>query len=137
MKKQLTKAISKKVFTFLFVAFVSCTMSTSLYALPDTTENKGAEITYKGIVDKKLAFNVNYKNELSQNFQLTIKNDQDQIIYSNQFDAKPFNKTMLFSDFPDNSRLTFLITIGKREFSQAFEINSHVTTVEEYIVKGI
>ena len=62
MKKQFTTGVSKKVFTFLFAAIISCTASKNLYALPDSIQGKGAEITYQGIHDKKLAFNVSYKN---------------------------------------------------------------------------
>ena len=138
MKKQLTKAISKKVFTFLFVVVISCTMSQSVYALPDTLAiSKGAEITYKGLSDKNLVFSVNYKNELAEPFELLIKNDQNEIIYVKQFDAKPLNRTLLFSEVPENCKLTFVITSGKKAISQSFEINAHIRTVEEFIVKGI
>ncbi|MCW3114068.1 MAG: hypothetical protein JWR18_2464 [Segetibacter sp.] len=137
MKKQLIKAISKRVFTLFFAGFILCSGSQSVFAADESTKSKGVEVTYQGLRDKKLVFNVNYKNELSQPFQLTIKNDQDQIIYIKQFDAKPLNTTMLFSEFPENGKLTFLILSGKKEISQAFEINSEVRTVEELIVKGI
>jgi hypothetical protein len=137
MKKQLTSTISKKVFTILFVAFISCTHSQDLYAFTDSTVNKSVEITYQGLHEKKLAFNVNYKNNLSQSFELIIKNDQDQIIYAKHFDGKPLNKTMLFSEYPENCKLTFSILSGRKELSQSFEINSQVRTVEEFIVKGI
>ncbi|MCW3079972.1 hypothetical protein [Segetibacter sp.] len=137
MKKQSTKAISTKVFTFLFAVLVSCTFAQKTYALPDSTTVKGVEVTYQGLRDKKLVFIVNYKNDLSQPFQLTVRNDQDQIIYASKFDAAPLNKTMLFSEFPENSKLTFLITAGKEKITQAFQINTQVRTVEEFIVKGI
>lgn len=137
MKKQSTKAISKKVFTFLFAVLVSCTLAQKTYALHDRTTGKGVEVTYQGLRDKKLAFNVNYKNESGQPFQLTIRNDQDQIIYLSKFETTPLNKTMLFSEFPDNSKLTFLITSGKQKIKQTFQINTEVKTVEEFIVKGI
>jgi hypothetical protein len=44
---------------------------------------------------------------------------------------------MLFSEYPENCKLTFSILSGRKELSQSFEINSQVRTVEEFIVKGI
>lgn len=137
MKKQLIKPFSTRVFALFFAGFILFSGSQSVFAADDSTKNKGAEITYQGLRDKKLVFNVNYKNEISQPFQLTIKNDQHQIIYVKHFDAKPLNTTMLFSEFPENGKLTFSIISGKKEISQAFEINSEVRTVEELIVKGL
>jgi hypothetical protein len=134
VKKQ---SISTKVFTFLFAVLVSCTFAQNTYAFPDSTSGKGVEVTYQGLQDKKLVFHVNYKNELAQPFQLTIRNDQDQIIYATKFESTPLNKTLLFSEFPETSRLTFLITTGKEKIAQSFEINTQVKTVEEFIVKGI
>jgi hypothetical protein len=135
MKKQLTTAISKAFCTALFVVFVS--LSQSAYALPDSSINKEAEVTYQGLNDRKLMFNVSYRNESADPLQLTIKNDLGEIIYSRQFESKPLNKTMLFSEFPENSKLTFVITAGKKEMSQTFQINAEVKTVEEFVVKGL
>lgn len=136
MKKQfLTRAISKGIFTVAFIAIFS--MSQNVYALPDKPVNKEAEITYRGSTDNKLMFNINYKNELAEKFFLTIKNELGEIIYSKQYESKPLNKTMSFSEFPENGKLTFVIATGKKEFSQTFSINSQVKTVEEFIVKGI
>ncbi len=138
MKKQSMHAISKKVFTVIIAAAISGVMAQSSYALPDKNSAKGFDISYTGRHDKGLAFNVNYKNELSEPFELIVKNDQDQVIYSEQYAAKAFNKSMIFSELPDNCKLTFSIVVGKKQVStQTFEIKSQVKTVEEYIVKGI
>lgn len=137
MKKQLTKAISKKVFTLFFTAFVLCGASQSSYALPDSTPAKGAEIVYKGLQDRKLVFIINYRNEAAETFQLIVKNDQNEILYFKEYDGKPLNTKMLFSEVPENCKLIFSIKTGKKEVSQAFEINTQVKTVEEFIVKGI
>lgn len=137
MKKQLTKAISKKVFTLFFTAFVLCGGSQRSYALPDSTPAKGAEIVYKGLQDRKLVFIINYRNEAAETFQLIVKNDQNEILYFKEYDGKPLNTKMLFSEVPENCKLIFSIKTGKNEVSQAFEINTQVKTVEEFIVKGI
>lgn len=141
MKKQSINAVSKKVFSFLLIVIVSVGISPLAFAATggsdkDSNKNKVVEITYQGAREKNLVFNVNYKNELAQPFQLTITNDHYQVIYSQQFDAKPLNRTILFSELPENCKLIFRIISGKKEISQAFEINSQVKTVEEYVVKS-
>ncbi|MGI8635599.1 MAG: hypothetical protein ACR2KZ_09375 [Segetibacter sp.] len=83
MKKQLTKAISRTFCTVLFVVFVS--MSQNVYALPDSAINKEPEVSYRGVSDQKLMFNVSYRNESADVIQLTIKNDLGEIIYSRHF----------------------------------------------------
>ena len=140
MKKQSINAISNKVFTFLFVAFLlTGTVSMANPQVRDTTVNsaKGAEISYEGLRGKQLVFNVAYKNGLSESFQLIIKNDFEEVIYFKAFDAQPLNTKLFFSEIPENCKLTFLIKTGKKEISQAFKISSEVKTVEEYVVKGL
>src|SRR5437763_3426090 len=135
MKNKLTKKVSKKVYA-LFLAALLCGASLQSFALPDNKANKAADIVYKGMQDNKLVFTVNYSNELAQPFQLVVKNDQNEILYARQFDGKPLNTRMLFTEVPQNCKLTFLIRTGKKEVAQAFEINTQVKTVEEFIVKG-
>ncbi len=138
MKKQSSRSISKTVITLILAGIISGFTSQSVYALPDKIPGKGVEVTYTGTRGKSLVFNVNYKNELSQPFDLTIRNDQNEIIYIEHYDAKPLDRSFLFSDVPENCKLTFHLTAGKKEkLTQTFEIKSQVKTVEEYIVKGI
>lgn len=137
MKKQLFKAISKRVSTVVLAVLILTAASQKSFALPNVPFSKSAEISYKGFKDNKLVFNVNYKNEFAQPFQLVIKNEQNEVIYSQPFAAQPLNTTLLFSEVPEKTRLTFLIKTGKKEVSQSFEINTQVKTVEEYIVKGL
>lgn len=140
MKKQLTKAISKKVFTLFFAAFIFVAQSASAYAQKtgDTsTAQRGAEISYEGVQGKNLIFNVAYKNELAEPFQLIITNDFNDVLYLKEYNSQPLNTKLSFTEVPENCKLTFSIKTGKKELSQAFKINSRVKTVEEYIVKGI
>lgn len=136
MKKQISiKAISKKAFPVLLFAILS--MTQSAYALPGTSVNKEPEITYKGVSDKKLMFNINFKNEAAQPLHLTIKNEAGEVIYATQFESKPLNKTIVFPEFPESGKLTFVMSAGKKEVAQTFQINAQVKTVEEFTVKGI
>jgi hypothetical protein len=137
MKKQSTKAISKKAVAFTLSFFLFCGISQNLYALPDDVPNKAAEISYKGLQDNRLVFNVNYNNESGEPYQLLVKNDENFILYAKQFKGKALNTRMLFTEVPQKCKLVFVIKTGKKEVSQSFEIDTQVKTVEEFIVKGI
>jgi len=139
MKKQLTNAIQKKVFTLL-VAFVIVFSSTvTSYALPDRPSKvaKNAEISYKGLQDKSLVFKVDYKNESAQPFELVIKNEFNDIIFAKKFNASPLNTDVYLSDVPESCKLSFTIRSGKKDFTQTFEINTKTKIVEEFLVKGV
>jgi len=112
-----------------------CASSQSLNA--GDTVNKGAESSYKVLKDKNLVFKIDYKNELSEAFQVVIKNDHNDVIYLKQFDAKPLNATLLFTEVPENCTLSFFIRTGKKEVAQAFKIDTEIKTGQEYIVKGL
>ena len=132
MKMQSTHAISRKVFSLILAAVISGLMPQTVSAHPGKTLGKGVEITYAGTRDKGVIFNVNYKNELSQPFQLTVRNEQNDVLYIEQYGATVLHKSILFSEVPENCKLTFSIVVGRKEFSsQTFEIKSHVKTVEE------
>lgn len=139
MKKQLTNAIEKKAFTLLLAFVTIFCSSVKSYALPDRPSNtaKSAEISYKGLQDKSLVFKVDFKNESAQLFELVIKNDFNDIIYSRKFSAKPLNTDVYLSDVPESCKLSFIIRTGKKDYTQSFEIDTKTKTLQEYLVKGI
>ncbi len=137
MKKQSAGVISKRVLTLALAAFLIVGSRQSLYALPSDPLAKGAQIVYQGLQDKKLVFNVNYENGFNEPFQLLVKNEENLVLYFKEYSAKPLNTRMLFTDIPENGKLTFIIRTGKKEVAQTFEINTQVKTVEEFTVKGV
>lgn len=139
MKKQLINSFEKKAFTFL-VAFVFFSGSyAKTYASPGDPVSKDTPsyFTYTGLKDNFLVFNVDYKNELVQPFQLVIKNEVNEVLYQRMFDARPLNTNVLLTEIPDDSKLTFSIVTRNNNFSKSFEIDTKVKITEEFIVKGL
>jgi hypothetical protein len=66
-----------------------------------------------------------------------IKGEQNDILYSKSFEAKSLNTNILLSEMPEKSKVTFEIQTAKENLKQAFQIDSQVKTVEEYVVKGL
>ncbi len=137
MKKQTTSAISKRALTFTFAAFLLFGFNSNATTLPDGVGSKGPEIVYQGLQDKNLVFNVNYNNETGEPLQLSVRNEENLVLYFKEYKDKQVNTKILFTDLPENCKLTFSIKTGKKEVSQAFEINTEVKTVEEFVVKGL
>ncbi len=139
MKKQLINSIEKKALTFsvaLMLVFGNYAKSFEVKA-DSAAKTKSSFISYKGLRNDHLVFEVDYKNELSEPFELIIKNDQNDILYKKAFDAKPLNTDVLLTEVPDGIKLTFSIHTRKNNLNQSFEIDTRIKTTEEYVVKGI
>ncbi len=138
MKKHVT-TIQRKAVTLLVASALIFSTATMSYASTDSNQNtvKGVEISYKGVENSLLVFNVDYKNELSKTFQLVVKNDQNEVLFVKKYDAKPLNTSIRLSAPSEKVKISIAIETGKKEFSQSFEIDSKIKTVEEFVVKGI
>jgi hypothetical protein len=140
MKKQFINSITKKAvaFSLAFALILAGYSNSFASASGPVGETKAAYVTYKGLKDDNhLVFRIDYKNESEQPFQLVIKNDHGDVLYSKAFDAKPLNSNILLTELPDNSKLTFSIVSKTGNYSQSFKIDSKVRTTQEYIVKGL
>lgn len=139
MKKQLNIPIEKKALKFLVAFALLFGSYVTSFATPvgPTKDAKSSYISYKGLKDKFLVFTVDYKNEMEQPFQLVIKNEHNDVLYSKSYEAKPLNKDILLTDLPDDSKLTFSIESKKNNYNQTFAIDTNVKTIQEYIVKDL
>lgn len=137
MKKQLSNAIGKKVFTLLAASVIALSAQQAL-ALPEpaTKVINAAEVTFKGVENNYLVFKLNYNNKAEQPFELQIKNEDGKVLYSKKHSAAPLNTDIYFAEVPEDCKLTFSIVSGKDEASQTFTVNSSFKTVREYDVKG-
>ena len=137
MQKQFTSAIAKKAITLCAVFMILNAGSTRVYASNDRSVVSPVEISYKGPKDKLLNFKVDYKNELGKPFQLVIKNEQNEVLYSRRYEAKPLSTEIFLADVPAYCKLTFTIDTEKKQFSESFEITKEIKTVENVLVKGL
>lgn len=139
MKKQLSNAIGKKVFTILTASVLFIMSASDASALTELSKkvNKPAEITYKGTKDNNLVLKVDYLNELAQPFELQIRNEYRELIYSKKFGAVPLSTDLYFTEIPEDCKLEFAIVTGKEEVSQTFSINTNFKTVKEFAVKEL
>src|SRR4051812_38951742 len=126
MKKQFINSIAKKAFTFsVALVLIFGSYATASAADNETaSEAKSSYVSYKGLKENYLVFKVDYKNEKVQPFQLVIKNEQNDVLYIKNFEAKPLDTDVLLTEVPDNSKLTFSIVSKKDNYSKSFTIDS-------------
>ena len=129
----LKKGIIYAVFLCLaLTTFVPPTVYAQQLVKPDPT---GAEVTYLGIVDDKLVFKLDFKNESGEKFNVSIKSVNGGIFYSEKHNTKNFSKKFLVSkeDF-ESAALTFIVTTSSARESYVFNLNKVTSVVENIIV---
>jgi hypothetical protein len=139
MTRQFLKEIKRKIFTLLALLIIICSGSSQLKAASGKTDNskEEAQVVYKGVKNELLVFAIEYKNLSKENFAVEIKNDRNEIVYRQNFDAKPLSKNIYLSDVAEKCKLTFSIKSVKKQIDQSFEINHTIKTIEDYDVKEI
>jgi hypothetical protein len=97
---------------------------------PETAVN----VQYIGADDKMFEFKVEFENPTAQKFNLTIRNDEGDVVYSKNYNDVHFAKNiklMKEGNDMENIRPTFAITVGNRLVLRSFKITSSVTSKVE------
>jgi hypothetical protein len=99
------------------------------------SDSPSAEMKYIGIVDDKLVFEIEYKNDAQNTFTLEIKDEEGFQFYHGKFKQKSFKKQFAISkdELGDNS-ITFLLAAQGKVQKQVFDINPTSRMVEEVSV---
>lgn len=134
MKKQSIQTIAKRFFLGNLLAatlFLSANAATVAPASPAADK---VEIKYTG-VDKYnlLSFNVKYSNPAGNTFNLSVLDENGEIIYKGFYGDKQFDKTFKLPK-SEVSKLTFVIEDGKDSFKQKFDVNIKTQVIEDVVV---
>ena len=137
MKKQMKTPILNVRTAFIKLAFVSLFIVNSfgiLQAQP-FSKSPSAEIKYLGMVDDKLVFEVEFKNDAESTFQLEIKDEKGYQFYSAKFKQKNFRKKYAIDKSElGNASITFVLASEGGLQQQEFDINATSRLVEEVSV---
>jgi hypothetical protein len=101
---------------------------------PSITEAQ-VSVTYQGVSDNNLVFNVNYENLSGGKFWLIIKNDNGDVVYQQHFSDTHFAKTIYFQNTDTDINPTFVIRTGNNEVVRQFQVNKIIT--ETTVVTGL
>ena len=120
--------------TFFKLAMVSLLLFNSFGILQAQSVSKSpnAEIKYVGMLDNKLVFEVNYKNEAEAGFILEIRDGDGFEFYSAKFKQKNFRKRYAIDKNElGNISLTFVLASEGNLQQQEFDVNTSSRIVDE------
>lgn len=133
MNKQVLKFGSKAV----ILAAIAGTLSFSAIAADKASGKEAASaVQYVGTTESGIVFNVKYENATATPFSLIIKNEYGDVVYSQQYSDKSFDKKVMLTKEPGDARLTFIIKSSSANIKQSFDISTKTRTVEDVVVKN-
>ena len=92
-------------------------------------------INYIGTLDEQPLFQVDFDNRTGAPYRIFIKDENGEVLYSERVSGKSFSKKFkLESSELNNSRLSFIVTSSKQKYTQVFEINQNVRSVQDYVI---
>jgi hypothetical protein len=136
MKKQSINTIAKRFFlgnVLVAMFFLSANANTgSTRVSIDPT--KKVEVKYVGTEKESLFFNVKYNNEAGKSFKVYVLDEYGEVIYSDKFTEKAFDKKFIFPASQDVNKLTFLINTDKGSYKEIFDVAVKTNTISEVSV---
>ncbi len=137
MKRTFVKTASKK---FMAVTAIAALLSLASFTNANASataihKSKPVAVEYAGTVNSSVSFNINYKNETGSAFNLVVKNESGDIIYSHAYNDKNFSKKFVINEVPeDGGIVTFLINGAGANLKQTFNISTTTKTVSDVVV---
>ena len=122
--------ILKLVMVCLLIA--NCFGTINAQSLP---KSPAADIKYIGMLDDKLVFEIDYKNEAQNVFTLEIKDEEGYQLYHGKFKQKAFKKQFAINrEELGNNAITFLIAAQGIVQKQSFDVNTYNKALDEVLV---
>jgi hypothetical protein len=137
MKKQSINTIAKRFFLGNLLAamfFLSASANTVDTKVSTTDPTKKIEVKYVGTEKDNLFFNVKFNNESGKTFKVYILDEVGEVIFSEKYSEKAFDKKFVFPASMDINKLTFLIQSEKGSYKEIFDVVFNTNTVSEVSV---
>jgi len=139
MKRTFLKVVSKKVLAVVLLSgAVLCMAPVTGKATPRTIEiissANQATVQFAGSVDNALYFNVKVANTNSDKFTVTVTDNDGDVLYTQTFSDKSFDKKFKLLKSDDISRYNFKITSNNKDLEQSFSVNASTKVVDDVVV---
>ena len=135
MKKQLF--IARPVSRYSAALLTSLVLIVGIYDAKATDKVKkpnSTAISYVGLQNSILTFNVNYRNETEDRVVLELSDERGDVLYRRVYKDKEVNKNIYLKNSGDKCRLTFTIRSAKETVTQKFDIEPQASVVFENVV---
>ena len=137
MKKQSINTIAKRFFLGNVLAamfFLSASANTGSTRILSIDPTKKVEVKYVGTEKESLFFNVKFNNEAGKSFKVYVLDENGEVIYSDKFTEKTFDKKFVFPASQDVNKLTFIINTEIGSYKEIFDVAVKTNTVSEVSV---
>jgi hypothetical protein len=143
MKQAFLKLTGKK---FVAAALLSVSLAlTSVAANAHTGKNyieivsgENTNVQFTGSTADALLFKVHVKNEKSDNFTLTIRNNSGDVLFAKSFSDADFEKQFkLIKGDQDNQQYTFTITSSNKNLEGTYVITTSERTVDDVAINKL
>ena len=94
-------------------------------------------ISYVGLQNNILTFNVNYLNQTEDRVVLELSDEQGDVIYRKVYKDKEVNKNIFLKNGGEKCRLTFTIRSAKETITQKFDIEPQASVITETVVTAM
>lgn len=140
MKKQLfiarpVKRYSAALLTslILIIGVVDTKASTNKKA----DKVQSSAISYVGLQNSILMFNVNYVNETEDRVVVELTDEQGDVLYRRVYKEKDIYKSIYLKNGGEKCRVTFTIRSAKESISQKFDIEPQASVIEKTVVTAM
>ncbi len=144
MKQAFVKTTAKK---FVTAAFISASILLTSFDVKAATANNSIieilsndkpSIQFAGSTSEALLFKVRLTNDKADNFTVTIKNNDGNVLFSKNFNDVNFNKQFKILKGDDtNSSYYFTITSSNKNLEETYVISSTVKMVNDVTINRL
>ena len=140
MKQAFLKFSGKKFISAAF--FFASVLMTSLSVQAGTTDNvnpvEKSGIQYTGSTNDGLMFRILINNESGAKFTVTVKDDNNEILFSNSYNEKAFNKQFkLLKGEQYSSNYYITISSRSKQLEQKYVVNTSTRSVQDVVVSKL
>lgn len=133
VRNQFSNGVRKTIFRFSVAAFVFTGFIPGIAKAQDKAV-PAASVNYVGDVDGQPVFQVSLDNKSGEVFNLTIRDEEGVVFYSERFTDKSFLKKFKFDkDGHEDAKLTFILS-SPTEKEQVFQVNTNVQVLKDVVV---
>jgi hypothetical protein len=143
MKQSFLKFSGKKFITAIFLSAAVLLTSVSVKAANNNANielisGENSNIQFAGSTSEALLFKVHIKNEKGDNFTVTIKNNNGDVLFTKAFNDVNFQKEFkVLKDDQDGERYYFTITSANKDLEESYAISTASHVVDDVVINKL
>lgn len=124
-------------FSYRLVAFIVLALvaSENIYSQQTNEKQNVPVVNYLGKSNGQPMVQVDFENKEGLTYEMSVKDPQGNILYSNRFNDSKFSKTFqVAQEEPGDVKLTFTFSSAKSKQSKVIEINTYTSIKNDFLI---